>query len=815
MRKASSSAAADATDASAEQRPVYIRRNQRQAKKKPKFFHGAFSGGYSAGYHNTVGSKEGWKPSEGAINKVQTVQDYMDEEDAQDWGGPRHVRDDYQNADELRQGALHTLQQQHQQTQSSSSSAAVFPGPVPREFMEASVASSTIDPVGKRLLRKLGWRGDGRSVAFVENDNNNNDESKQHDTTQSESHQAAYLSKRKMRKIKLASQASCIQIPPPKLDLYGMGYEPFANAPEFRAHKEKRRERAEQRAREATTNSKRDTTRYHTSHILDDDEKEEEHHTEQSFGTTPSSAVNSGVALETTEDFVGNKTVGGFALHDDADDVYDAPVSGPEHQQQKSSEYHSEIVEPDEDSDVEQEQHGGLMGASSATSFFARSKEKPNMGIADLAGALSSWAGTDGKATKDSASFSAAVVTTSDGRPPLPGFILGGGGGDSASSAMERFPGPDLPDNYRLSRHVFKDFEQQAFIRQQSLAVKQESLQQKKVPVVPAPSSHPPMGDIRKKLDSKTGPDVNEPMAGTRFASLATAMQNRFTASTNVFTTTEESTPKSGLVSSNDIKSGKDPKDETRSEPPKKIVVKRTVISWVPSSLLCKRLHMKNVAVSQKNPSLQSNSSKGQSEQSYFEQQVLGAAKIAAPHSVSDVTKSTVPKKQNEWDSFNNEMETLETKEERPPLDLFKAIFEPDSESSSESEASDSDGEKEGQADSSRAPADTSTEAPLGITKEDDNLNENVNDEMVRSEKSSKEGRDAERSSRSRNSAGSSTDHKSSRREKKERHSDRKKHPDRKRSRRYSDSDSDSDRRHRKHGRRDRKKEEKKKKKRH
>ena len=26
-------------------------------------FHGAFTGGFSAGYFNTVGSKEGWKPS--------------------------------------------------------------------------------------------------------------------------------------------------------------------------------------------------------------------------------------------------------------------------------------------------------------------------------------------------------------------------------------------------------------------------------------------------------------------------------------------------------------------------------------------------------------------------------------------------------------------------------------------------------------------------------------------------------------------------------------------------------------------------------
>jgi len=54
-------------------------------------FHGAFTGGFSAGYYNTVGSKEGWTPSEfkssrqsraetSTSRKGQNVHDYMDEE---------------------------------------------------------------------------------------------------------------------------------------------------------------------------------------------------------------------------------------------------------------------------------------------------------------------------------------------------------------------------------------------------------------------------------------------------------------------------------------------------------------------------------------------------------------------------------------------------------------------------------------------------------------------------------------------------------------------------------------------------------------
>jgi hypothetical protein len=52
-----------------------------------KRFHGAFTGGFSAGYFNTVGSKEGWTPKsfsssrDARANTQQTAEDFMDEED--------------------------------------------------------------------------------------------------------------------------------------------------------------------------------------------------------------------------------------------------------------------------------------------------------------------------------------------------------------------------------------------------------------------------------------------------------------------------------------------------------------------------------------------------------------------------------------------------------------------------------------------------------------------------------------------------------------------------------------------------------------
>lgn len=63
-------------------------------------FHGAFTGGFSAGFFNTVGSLEGWAPSEfkssrgdKATKKVQRPEDYMDEEDVGEFGiAPQVVR---------------------------------------------------------------------------------------------------------------------------------------------------------------------------------------------------------------------------------------------------------------------------------------------------------------------------------------------------------------------------------------------------------------------------------------------------------------------------------------------------------------------------------------------------------------------------------------------------------------------------------------------------------------------------------------------------------------------------------------------------
>lgn len=72
-------------------------------QKGRRRFHGAFTGGFSAGYFNTVGSKEGWAPSsfkssrtnryEKGETSVSRPEDFMDDEDFADHGiAPRKLK---------------------------------------------------------------------------------------------------------------------------------------------------------------------------------------------------------------------------------------------------------------------------------------------------------------------------------------------------------------------------------------------------------------------------------------------------------------------------------------------------------------------------------------------------------------------------------------------------------------------------------------------------------------------------------------------------------------------------------------------------
>ncbi|TFY83172.1 hypothetical protein EWM64_g843 [Hericium alpestre] len=125
-------------------------------EKGRRRLHGAFTGGFSAGYFNTVGSAEGWAPksfvssrSERAKQKAARPEDYMDEEDLVELRESQ-VMDKFGKQEGLG-GTEAELRKR---------------GAVEEEEEEDSLAKSLRealipageDTPGMKLLRKMGWR---------------------------------------------------------------------------------------------------------------------------------------------------------------------------------------------------------------------------------------------------------------------------------------------------------------------------------------------------------------------------------------------------------------------------------------------------------------------------------------------------------------------------------------------------------------------------------------------------------------------------------------------------------------------------------
>ncbi|KAM6980551.1 G patch domain-containing protein 1 [Aplochiton taeniatus] len=123
-------------------------------------FHGAFTGGFSAGYFNTVGTKEGWTPStfvssrqQKAVKQSSRPEDFMDEEDMGEHGiAPQDITttDDFSSRkkDVIREKA-----------KAITSLSAPIPGDI---LLEDLVAPAKLS-IGVQLLRRMGWK-DGQGV---------------------------------------------------------------------------------------------------------------------------------------------------------------------------------------------------------------------------------------------------------------------------------------------------------------------------------------------------------------------------------------------------------------------------------------------------------------------------------------------------------------------------------------------------------------------------------------------------------------------------------------------------------------------------
>ena len=484
--------------------------------------------------------------------------------------------------------------------------------------------------VGPRLLRRLGWR-EGGSIAYVARVKGDDDDPQ--DASQEE--RTRVLSTKKLRKIQLL--ATRIPLPPPKLDQCGLGFEPHQDAPEFRRHRERRKKLAQERARGSSNV-------YRASQLTND-------------GSAPESAArNTGddpyVSYETIDDFVGQKSVGGFALREDDDDAYDdAAPSGKDSKIQVSrEEYNMEVYEHSSDDD-QQHMHA------------ASSNPKKDNAAADFGGVLASWAKTT-STTEDESKPNGGLTT--DGRPPLAGFVLGG----SVQSHIQRYPGPDVPLSYQVKRHVFGENEHPLIFQTMSRSVQLEAEDQRR-----QVAFHEAL-QANKQRSKET--KSSGPMAGSRFDHLQLAMKSRFTSAS---ATNKETTTPIGLhVPDATAKLQAAPDEKTRENQPKKeISITRTMHMFSPHPLVCKRFHVPVPKHASKIPVEEGR----QNESTYFRKEIMAGVSDAraTPTSLEKAVAANA-----------------QPGVSRPPMETLKAIFEP------ETESSDSEDEVEEEAGSEKEP---------------------------------------------------------------------------------------------------------------
>lgn len=230
-------------------------------KEGRRRFHGAFTGGFSAGFYNTVGSKEGWAPrtfmssrKKRAEVKGQTVYSFLDDDEKAEFEAQELSASSefdtfgFTAAEVARKQAETELQ-----TRPS-----VIPGPVPDEII-IPVAES----IGVKLLVKMGWRH-GRSIgasdiasisesrrearkaflAFAENNEPSLSPKMVFGVERRPLMQSEVIGDEKSNELD-GDVDVAVQVPRstpvfvihPKNDLYGLGYDPFKNAPEFRERK--------------------------------------------------------------------------------------------------------------------------------------------------------------------------------------------------------------------------------------------------------------------------------------------------------------------------------------------------------------------------------------------------------------------------------------------------------------------------------------------------------------------------------------------------------------------------------------------------
>ncbi|KAF9224178.1 DUF1604-domain-containing protein [Gyrodon lividus] len=125
-------------------------------EKGRRRLHGAFTGGFSAGYFNTVGSKEGWAPStfvssrsDRAKSRLAKPEDFMDEEDIAELRAEQNLVAEHDEMDIL--GGTQAEKNRREGVDDTNKDPITL-------ALEQATFPAPKDSAGARILKKMGWK---------------------------------------------------------------------------------------------------------------------------------------------------------------------------------------------------------------------------------------------------------------------------------------------------------------------------------------------------------------------------------------------------------------------------------------------------------------------------------------------------------------------------------------------------------------------------------------------------------------------------------------------------------------------------------
>ncbi|KAL7533677.1 hypothetical protein ACHAXR_005381 [Thalassiosira sp. AJA248-18] len=583
---------------------------------------------------------EGDDQDENMYNKTErvmaaapTLLDIMDEKDKIDFMSPLKVGEQYQMKEsmdgDVKGGSNKSKTKSKLRSQNAALAELAQVSGVDHGGRQPTSANSVT--IGLRLLRVLGYRS-RLGLAFVPlsghvgGKDSIDNEVKEMEREGKPAHEAKWLASKRLRAIYLPSiqsidpneindkhtpKSKVLTIPPPKMDRHGISYDPFKNAPEFRAFHEQRRALAQKRGRgielpsEAEGDRKGD--RYFTDSLRKDnrqglwdknhdDGKESDDMSDPGNQNSKGRAEHSHYAADRDySDFIGTKASSGFALQDEDDaNVYQDdgghafPSRGVDRGGDGTSQYTMEVQSPvasDEDDDAFGD---GLFGKSTTSATIGsrrkaaekRLNESEDKG--EIADAWGAWGMGEGS---ENATGVTTKTTTMDGKPPLPGFklsqsvLFNSDNPQTKPDTPRRWRGPTVPPGYVLKRHVFQIKDEHAAnasgkdSMDSGLGLDLHNRQNQRPSRSFAPKVLPKLDDGQKQPTSqqmlaKDGTEL-------KFHAVRESMKSRFVSSAGT-TNAQEIAP----AADGDSNSHNMDKEEW---------VQVTVTPWIPTRLLCKR----------------------------------------------------------------------------------------------------------------------------------------------------------------------------------------------------------------------------------